>query len=463
MMVSGEPLIGHTTPDARVAVRTGVEIAAGQFVGDAQVLAAQLPPARYILNACADRYWFAVAFAAALIGGRRTLLPPSRSPEAVTRLLQAFPDSLCIDDRDGFGWRHAATAASHPIRSGAVSWPAPMIMRETIAAIAFTSGSTGEPQPQLKAWGKLVDGARAEVESLDWSAATLAERVLIGTVAPQHMFGFESTVMLALHGPCAFATEHPLHPDEVAAALENVDARRVLITTPLHLRALVESPQSMPPLDCVVSATAPLSASLAEQCEREWSTRVMEVYGCTETGMIATRRTVEGERWTTMRDVTLKEVDGRMIAQGGHVHTAPLADCLQLDGPTRFELKGRADDMVNIGGKRASLEGLNRTLRSLDGVIDGVLFFPREEGAAVRERRLMAMVVAPGMTREQVLAALRAQIDAAFLPRPLLLVDELPRNAQGKLPRAELLALAERAQAAAVSSQPRASRAVANR
>ena len=57
----------------------------------------------------------------------------------------------------------------------------------------------------------------------------------------------------------------------------------------------------------------------------------------------------------------------------------------------------------------------------------------------------MALVVAPAITRAELLAALRAQIDPAFLPRPLLWVDALPRNAQGKLPKAELLALAKKA------------------
>jgi len=53
--------------------------------------------------------------------------------------------------------------------------------------------------------------------------------------------------------------------------------------------------------------------------------------------------------------------------------------------------------------------------------------------------RLMAFVVAPGITRDALLAALRARIDAVFLPRPLLFLDALPRNATGKLPREALL------------------------
>jgi acyl-coenzyme A synthetase/AMP-(fatty) acid ligase len=56
--------------------------------------------------------------------------------------------------------------------------------------------------------------------------------------------------------------------------------------------------------------------------------------------------------------------------------------------------------------------------------------------------RLMAFAVAPGLTPEAIVAALRRQIDPAFLPRPLVLLDRLPRNSLGKLPREALLAMA---------------------
>ncbi len=461
-----EPLIGHQRADARLAVRAGAPISAGRLVGDAVALAAQLPSARYVMNACRDRYFFAVGFCAALIAGRTNLLPPSRTPETLAQLARRYPDTIYLtDDAGRIDWRSgpASSSGATASRSDAVpsAWPPPAIAREHIAAIAFTSGSTGEPQAQLKPWGGIVDGARAEIIALQLDRSPVEDVVLVGTVSPQHMYGLESTVLMALHGPCAFAAEHPLHPDEVLAVLQQVSGRRVLITAPVHLRALAESSHSMPALDRVVSATAPLTATLAAHCESIWTTRVFEVYGCTETGMIATRRTVEGPLWTTMRGVKIGERDGEFHARGGHVQPGRLADRLRLISDTTFELEGRADDVVNIGGKRASLEGLNRLLLSVDGVIDGAIFLPQSIADAAREPRMMALVVAPGCTREELLAALRTQIDAAFLPRPLILVDALPRNAQGKLPRAELLAFAEQVQRASAASQPRTCGAVA--
>jgi acyl-coenzyme A synthetase/AMP-(fatty) acid ligase len=190
---------------------------------------------------------------------------------------------------------------------------------------------------------------------------------------------------------------------------------------------------------------------------------LFEVYGCTETGMVATRRTVDGAVWTAMRDVKIEQRDGEFQARGGHVQPGWLADRLRLISDSAFELEGRIDDVVNIGGKRASLEGLNRLLLSIDGVIDGAIFEAPATPGVARERRLMALVVAPALSRAELLAALRVHIDAAFLPRPLLRVDALPRNAQGKLPRAELLALAEKALHARTGRQPKAGGVVARK
>ena len=55
--------------------------------------------------------------------------------------------------------------------------------------------------------------------------------------------------------------------------------------------------------------------------------------------------------------------------------------------------------------------------------------------------RLVAFVAAPGMKLPTLLAALRERIDPVFMPRPIVLVDSLPRNSNGKLPREALQVL----------------------
>ena len=133
--------------------------------------------------------------------------------------------------------------------------------------------------------------------------------------------------------------------------------------------------------------------------------------------------------------------EAQVWASGGHLERAiPLADELELLDGKRFLLHGRTADLVNIAGKRSSLGYLNHQLNALPGVVDGAFFMPDDEGDKVT--RLVAFAVAPGMTAATLLTALRERIDTVFMPRPLLLLESLPRNSTGKILRATLEALA---------------------
>ena len=67
--------------------------------------------------------------------------------------------------------------------------------------------------------------------------------------------------------------------------------------------------------------------------------------------------------------------------------------------------------------------------------------FQPEQDAVATIRRVAAAVVAPGLTPQIVLERLVPSVDPAFMPRPLLIVDALPRNELGKLPRERLMQL----------------------
>jgi 3-hydroxymyristoyl/3-hydroxydecanoyl-(acyl carrier protein) dehydratase len=139
--------------------------------------------------------------------------------------------------------------------------------------------------------------------------------------------------------------------------------------------------------------------------------------------------------------------EARAWASGGHIEQpTALGDVLEILAPDRFLLQGRVSDMVNVAGKRSSLAFLTAQLLAIEGVQDGVFAMP-EDGDAQGVARLAAFAVAPGLRREDLLARLRERIDPAFLPRPLVLVERLPRAASGKLTRAALRELARARQA----------------
>jgi acyl-coenzyme A synthetase/AMP-(fatty) acid ligase len=435
----GVPLIAGAAADSAVAFRDGRALSAAQYLADAARLAALLPARSHVLNACTDRYRFATGLAAALLRGQVTLLPPDHTPQTVRRLREFAADAYVLADDAAMAIDlPQVTAPADPAPLPA-AFAVPALPPAQLCAIVFTSGSTGTPVPNLKHWGTLarnVGGALAR-----WGLAG-ARAAILGTVPPQHMYGFESTVLAALFGGGALCAERPFYPEDICAALECLPRPRVLVTAPFHLRTLLEDVARPPAADLLLCATAPLETELAALAEARFGAGLLEIYGCTETGQMATRRTAREREWRTLPGIRVELRGALAWASGGHVEQpTALSDVLEPLAPDRFLLRGRVADMVNIAGKRSSLAHLEAQLRAIDGVADGVFYMP-EADAAGGVTRLAAFVVAPGLARETLLAALRRRIDPAFLPRPLVLLERLPRAPSGKLPRAALRELA---------------------
>lgn len=421
---------------ALFAHRQGQALSANRFVADAVALAAVLPARGHVVNLCADRYRFAVGFAAALLRGQVSLLPPNHTPDFVARLAAHYPDVYALRDGDQ---AIALPIVDFPeLPAAPASVEVPRVPDDRLAAIVFTSGSQGDPVPNRKYWGLLVQNAQAEARRL--GVLDRHDLTIVGTVPSQHMYGFESAMLIAMLGGTSFDASKPFFPADVAAVLDAIDGPRALVTTPVHLRALINDGMALPPLEFVLCATAPLDPALAQAAEAAYGAPLYEIYGCTEAGQIATRRTTDGETWLTMDGLQLRTDGSTTYVSGGHVlGEVPLGDVIELHTPTEFRLCGRTADMINVAGKRTSLANLNHHLNAIEGVREGVIFLP--EQAQGEAPRLAAFVVAPGLDAAAILHALRQRIDPVFLPRPLLFVDALPRNDTGKLPRAALLAL----------------------
>lgn len=453
------PIIAHDRPDAIAAYRGGRPITAAQFLQDVATLATALPAAGHVLNLCDDRYRFATGLAASLLRGQRSVLPSAHTPEVIRQLRSFAPDVFCLtDDPDRridlprllcppLPSDNAAGIGAPPTAFDRDQWSVPQIDERQLAAFVFTSGSTGTPLPHAKTWGRLVDCVRAEAARL--GAIASGGRAILGTVPAQHMYGLESTVLLPLLSGGALCAERPFFPADVAESLRIVPEPRVLFSTPVHLRALLSSEQVLPALEMIVSATAMLSANLAREVENRYGAPLLEIYGSTETGQIATRRTAQESAWRLWPGVQLTITDGGCVAHGGHVAgEVPLADVVESVDDEHFLLHGRTADLVNIAGKRSSIGYLNHQLNAIEGVLDGVFFIREDAKASLAGiTRLAALVVAPRLDAASITQALRERIDPVFLPRPLLLIEQLPRNETGKLPQQAIQALA--AQAAA--------------
>ncbi|MGN6525107.1 MAG: AMP-binding protein [Burkholderiaceae bacterium] len=451
-MSRGHALLAARALDAPFAWRAGRPVSARRFLADAADQAGLLPATGAIVNLCVDRYRFAVGFAAALQRGLPSLFPPNAMPDTLARLSARWPGLLALSDDATLtdDLPRAPLAAIDGGDTPAADPALPALPGAQAAAVLLTSGSTGTPQAHGKDWGALVRNVDAAARRLAecLGRATLEGLTLVATVPAQHSYGFESTVLLAMLGGAAFEASRPFFPADIAAALAAVPRPRALVTTPVHLRALLRSEVALPPVDLVLSATAPLSPQLAQECERRTGGVLVEIYGCTEAGQVASRRTALGESWHTFGELEVRAVapspalpEGGFVVQGGHVDVqTPLADILELEDPRRFRLLGRVNDLIHVAGKRSSLGHLNYHLNSLPGIEDGAFWMPPD--VADRVVRPIAFVVAPALSDAQIVDGLRRRVEPQFLPRRIVRMDALPREATGKLTERTLRELA---------------------
>lgn len=429
------PLLELSAPDAPLFLqRGGAVVSRGQFAAAAMTLAQRLPQRSHVLNLCENRYAFSLVFAAAALRGQAALLPPGSVGATLQALAQRYPDATRLNEDPAQSELPLQLAAAGTLDR------LPEIPAAQTVAVAFTSGSTGEPQPQVKAF-----------HALQHVGAALSRRFFAGrggcsivaTVPPQHMYGLEASILLPLAGGHSVWAGRPVFPDDVRAALAEVPAPRVLVTTPVHIRALLAARVKLPTLHCIVSATAPLPQELAGGAEQAFGAPVLEIYGCSEAGTVATRRSTGDGLWQPIDGVRLEQLQELTVVHGMHLpQPVPLQDLLQPEGDG-FRLLGRTSDMLKVAGKRASLADLTQKLLSIPGVVDGVVFQPDSRDNVLQ--RPAALVVAPTLSESQILSALGRLVDPVFLPRPLRKIDGLPRNPVGKLPRSSLQRLLARA------------------
>ena len=425
------PLTNRPADDI-VARRNGDEVRIDEFVGCAVSLARRLPALPYAINLCTDRYEFLLGFCAAVIARQCTLLPPNRQRQTLLGIAKDYEGAYvlggdCVDGVEFFS--PDDTDNAEPVAE------IPLVADSQLCAIAFTSGSTGEPKPNRKTWKTLCTSTFDTADLiLDIRDSTINA---VATVPPQHMWGLEMSVLMPLLANVAISAKTPFFPQDIFAALRELPRPRALVSSPVHLNALIKANIGALEIDRIYTATAPMPVDFAGRLEQEFGSQVVDVFGCTESGIIAARRPTTTMEWQLAETVTLEERgDSTLVLADRLDEPVRLNDRVELLEKGRFVWKGRDEDMINIAGKRASLAELNKHLSALPGVKDGVIFMPDPDA-----KRTAALVVAPGLQQSDILEGLRDNIDPAFLPRPVRMVPVLPRQETGKLSRKAVLDL----------------------
>ena len=410
-----------------LACMAGTAISLGQFQADVERLISQLQCNGDILISCPGRYAFSVGLLASWLKNRTVVLPPNYLDETLKDIRNRFNIAFECDAN----WGQQLPGNNPDTAHG--NWKL-QLPNDIHAVKLFTSGSTGTPKIITKSVANLLREARAIATKFDWPAGPM-----VAGVPPQHLYGLTFSILLPWVLGNAWVDDIPRYPGDVLQALQQNDGK-TLISVPAQYQATLEDGTDLRGILCV-SAAAPLPGSLARAWQQQHGTDILEIYGSTETGVVGHRRHTTTETWQAFPQVNLSleqdllKVDSPFVSDefaGGFL----TADQITLEEQGHFHLLGRADAIVKIAGKRVSLTNIEDSICTCPGVAEAAVIAVPAKGL-VRDMAIWAAVVADGdypLSPRQLQTALRDKLDGIEIPRRILVVDQLPRTASGKLP-----------------------------
>ncbi|RTZ60197.1 MAG: hypothetical protein DSZ33_03200, partial [Gammaproteobacteria bacterium] len=202
----------------------------------------------HVINDCADRYFFTVLLLAGAIRNKINLLPANRTESSINALIERYHSTVLVTDEleqtDGRAMQISGMLAPAEKPPPQAARAIPRIAHDQVIAIAYTSGSTGEPHAHPRTWRWAMQEALAAGLALGLDKNR--PRRIICTTPPQHMYGFVSSVLMPLVlGQTSFRGR-PFFPEEIREALSASGSESLLVTTPTQIRACIRSNARLP-------------------------------------------------------------------------------------------------------------------------------------------------------------------------------------------------------------------------
>jgi long-chain acyl-CoA synthetase len=371
----------------------------------------------------------------------------------------------------GRAWHHADLSNSgvdesivlSMLEASAEDSPQGHPLTEEAAVLKFTSGSTGEP----KGIALGPDQVRAEADNIVSTLGLSPEDRILADVPLVHSYGFDLGVLALLFSGARLVLQDFFVPNRIAGDLEREGISVYLGVPPQYRRWIEGAPPADRPVASVrylLSCTAPLDSETILAFHDRFAMVLCQHYGSSETGAAANHIPSEvlarpGSVGTPVKNVRIRVLDeaGHEVAPGEvgeiEVHSAAVARGYILGAPTErtpfregafligdlavrdadgfIHLRGRVDQLINIGGFKVSPEEVRRVLEGHPAVREaGVIGVPDPTG----ETAVSAMVALKSQTTEKELTAwCYGRLADYKVPRRIHLRDELPRGPGGKV------------------------------
>lgn len=407
-----------------------------------QEFAQRRPGEPGICLALDDKALVAAALLATLAGGPPLILPHALSAQGLEQLHERTGATLALIDRD-----RPLPAAMQAVSVKPLATPLGThnqdVPGDAELLRIFTGGSTGTPQ----IWSKSAINLFCEGFFLARHYQVSTTDSILATIPPYHIYGLLYSVIMPLVAGATVIEETPSFPNEIIATVQRHHAT-ILAAVPAHYRVLRDKALG---LRLAFSSAGMLDKEDEEAFTRHNPRGIIEVYGSTETGGIATRIRARGEeQFTPFSLIRWKRCEERLAVASPYLSPELKRDGdgyfltndrIKVTADGGFFLTGRIDAITKVGGKRVDLDEICRLIKGMEAVEDCyVIALPEPSG---REHRICALVEGDQIDCQGLLKTLGLSLEPYALPKRLKKVNKIPVTGSGKYDRQAIILLLE--------------------
>lgn len=312
-----------------------------------------------------------------------------------------------------------------------------LVRRRRFSVVFHTSGSTAKPKRIVKTFRTLALETAMHRRRL--ADILPGKPLFLATIDPDHFYGVLWRNLVPSVSGCEVHPAVIASPEELIGVMHRAE-RVVLVTTPPFLARLARyADQYEIPRNAVevVTSGSLLDAETSAAASRMFGIAPLEIFGSTETGGVAWRRqnASSSQRfdWHVFDQVRVSTAeDGRLVVRSpfSYRRVYTMGDGVELSPDSRsFRLLGRLDRLVKINGERVSLPEMEEKMRVVPGVRMAALV-PLDTPLGIV---LGAVVAGERRTSLEMRGLLLPIFPKGTVPKRFRFVDEIPRNAQGKI------------------------------
>jgi len=337
-----------------------------------------------------------------------------------------------------------------------------------LAVICYTSGTTGRSKGAMISHDNLLSNARTLVELWGFTSRD----VLVHALPLYHIHGLFVALHVAVLAGARILLHAKFDAKLVLAALQQ--ATTMMGVPTFYTRLLAEpslSRDAVANVRLFVSGSAPLLAETFEEFAARTGHRILERYGMTETGMIASNP-LDGERRPGTVGLPLPHVNVRITNESGELQPRGTIGNVEVAGPNVFQgywrmpektaqefrsdgyfitgdlgtiepdgyvrLVGRAKDLIISGGLNVYPKEIEELIDAIPGVDESAVFAIAHPDFGEAVAAVVTLKTNVAVTEAQILSHLRPLLASFKVPKRVFIVDELPRNAMSKVQKAVL-------------------------